>query len=325
MIAVIGSGISGALCARELDNAGREVVVFDKGRGPGGRASTRRAPTGTGFDHGAQYFTAKTGEFQRQVQDWATRGIAAPWEGRFVDLASGQASPKASGSHTRFVGTPTMSAIVGDLASEGEFRYGVRVGSVAGEPGAWELIGSAGEHLGVFEAVVVSTPAPQAAELLAQAAPAIAARAADVPMSGCWAVLTAFNESLGLSFDGAYITGSPLSWAACNSSKPNRAAEPESWTLHASPEWSEAHIEDDPMDVVQALLAAFWQATGVDAVAPREAWAHRWRFALPPEPLADSCLWDTRLGVGACGDWCAGPRVEGAWLSGKAAAERLLA
>ncbi len=262
MIAVIGSGISGAVCARELHKAGREVVVFDKGRGPGGRASTRRAPTGSGFDHGAQYFTAKSEAFRRQVGDWTTRGIAAPWEGRFVDLANGQANPKASGSHTRFVGTPTMSAIVGDLASEGEFRYGVRVGSVDGEPGAWELTGAAGEGLGVFEAVVVSAPAPQTAELLAQAAPAIAAQAAGVQMSGCWAVLTAFNEGLGLPFDGAYVTNSALSWAARNSSKPGRELEPETWTLHASPEWSEEHLEDDPMEVVRTLLSAFWEAAG---------------------------------------------------------------
>jgi len=325
LIAVIGSGISGAVCARELHKAGREVVVFDKGRGPGGRASTRRAPTGTGFDHGAQYFTAKSEAFRRQVEDWAARGVAAAWDGRFVDLAEGQANPKAGAAHTRYVGTPTMSAIVADLASEGDYRYGVRVGAVEGEPGAWELMGAAGEGLGVFGAVVVSAPAPQTADLLGKAAPEIAGQAASVPMSGCWAVLTAFHESLELPFDGAYIAGSPLSWAARNSSKPGRATEPETWTLHASPGWSEEHLDSDPMEAVRDLLAAFWAAAGIDSVAPREAWAHRWRFALPPEPLADRCLFDADLGIGACGDWCAGPRVEGAWLSGQALAEQLLA
>lgn len=325
MIAIIGTGVSGAVCAQQLRRAGREVVVFDKGRGPGGRASTRQAPTGTQFDHGAQYFTAKSNAFQQQVDDWVERGVVAAWDGRFADVARGSASPKIGESPVRYVGTPKMNAIVKDLASEGEFRYGVRLEAITGEPGDWALAGAAGEELGRFEAVVVSAPAPQAADLLRESAPAIAAQAAAVPMSGCWAVLTAFHEPLPLAFDGAYITGSPLSWAARDSSKPGRESAPETWTLHGSPEWSEAHIDDDPMGLASQLLSAFFEATGAEPVSPREAWAHRWRFALPPAPLDGAFLFDPALGLGACGDWCGGPRVEGAWLSGRAIAERLLA
>ncbi len=324
MIAVIGSGVSGAVCARELRRAGREVVVFDKGRGPGGRAATRRAPTGTGFDHGAQYFTARSDAFRAQADDWLARGVAAAWEGRFADVRDGAATPKTGASLVRYVGTPSMSAIVKDLASEGDFRYGVEVAALTGSPGAWSLADVAGAELGVFETVVVSAPAPQTAALLGSAAPSIAAQAARTPMSGCWAVLAAFHTPLEVPFDAAYITGSPLAWAARDSSKPGREAEPETWTLHASPEWSEAHLEAEAMPVIQELLEAFGRAAGLSELTPREAWAHRWRFALPPEPLEESCLFDLGLGVGACGDWCAGPRVEGAWLSGWAMAGAIL-
>ena len=143
-------------------------------------------------------------------------------------------------------------------------------------------------------------------------------------MAGCWAVLTAFHQPLGAAFDGGYITDSPLSWAARDSSKPGRDAEPETWTLHASPEWSEENLELEPVQVVQTLLSGFFAAAGIDEAAPRESWAHRWRFALPPEPLEDRFLFDEKLGIGACGDWCAGPRVEGAWLSGRAIAKKII-
>ena len=40
-IAVIGAGISGLSCATSLQQAGFEITVFDKSRGPSGRMSTR--------------------------------------------------------------------------------------------------------------------------------------------------------------------------------------------------------------------------------------------------------------------------------------------
>ena len=41
-VIVIGAGISGLMCATELERNGYSVQVLDKGRGPGGRMSTRR-------------------------------------------------------------------------------------------------------------------------------------------------------------------------------------------------------------------------------------------------------------------------------------------
>ena len=61
-VAVIGAGVAGLTCARELARSGVDVGVFEKARGGGGRAATRR----TGdyhFDHGAQYFTARDARF----------------------------------------------------------------------------------------------------------------------------------------------------------------------------------------------------------------------------------------------------------------------
>ena len=53
--AVIGAGVSGLSVANELSNLKREVVVFEKARGVGGRLATRRFLDSV-FDHGAQAF-----------------------------------------------------------------------------------------------------------------------------------------------------------------------------------------------------------------------------------------------------------------------------
>ena len=95
--------------------------------------------------------------------------------------------------------------------------------------------------------------------------------------------------------------------------------------LHGASDWSEAHFDDPPEAIAEALTAAFRDAAGVALPRPADLQVHRWRYALPDPALDERCLFDAELALGACGDWCGGPRVEGAFLSGHAVAERLLA
>ena len=94
--------------------------------------------------------------------------------------------------------------------------------------------------------------------------------------------------------------------------------------LHASSEWTRAHLEESAEEVEDVLAQEFWNVVGLPAKGASYRTAHRWRFALLPEPLAESCLFDAEMNVAACGDWCAGPRVEGACLSGMSAAGRVM-
>ena len=144
-------------------------------------------------------------------------------------------------------------------------------------------------------------------------------------MHGCWAAMLSFENSLGLPFDGAFVQESPLSWISRNNSKPGRSVDFESWVLHASPDWSDRCIDGEADTVLAKLIDAFWQAIRSKPKATSYAAAHRWRYAIPPEPLETRCLFDPELKIGACGDWCSGPRVEGAFLSGVAMAGRVLA
>jgi renalase len=318
-VAVIGAGLAGLTLATRLHEAGWPVVVFDKGRAPAGRMSTRRGEGG-GYDHGAQYFTAKTPDFQREVEGWVARGLAAEWRGRFGTLEHGRLTPKTE-NPVRYVGVPGMNAVARALAARVDVRAGVRVEQVRREQGAWTLTAETGEALGSFERVVAAVPAPQAVPLLA-GAPALAARAAGVRLEPCWAVMARFAEPLALPVDGAFVHGSPLTWAARDSDKPGRAPG-ERWVLHAGPDFTRAHLEETPKAVAPRLVEAFAEAAGVD-VRPLEAVAHRWRYAQAEPALSEGALYDPDLGLGACGDWCAGSRVEGAWTSGVALARRLL-
>ena len=98
----------------------------------------------------------------------------------------------------------------------------------------------------------------------------------------------------------------------------------EAIVLHASPEWSNTQTEASAEDVLPQMLNAFWKAIEIQPGNVRQATAHRWRFSIPRETIRERILVNQRGDLVSCGDWAGGPRVEGAFLSGMAAARRLL-
>lgn len=319
-VAIVGAGLSGLLAGRTLTAAGRDVVLFDKARGPGGRLSTRRHDE-YAFDHGAQYFTVRDERFRDEVVTWLAEGVAAPWKARLVDARNGTVHPHES-PHLRYVGTPRMSAITRFLAQDQDARLATRIESLSRSEDGWQLR-SASESWGPYDAVIVTTPPEQAVPLLADA-PELAAAAAAVTSAPCWAVMAVFDDPLAAEFDGVFSDDPRLAWAARNTSKPERPPH-EAWVLHGAGAWSRAHAEDPPESVTGELLGAFFEGTGVPPKTPAFVTAHRWMLSMAENPLADGALWDAERTVGVCGDWCCGCRVEGAALSGFAVADRILA
>ncbi len=318
-VAIVGAGIAGLTCATTLLSQNIHVQVFDTGRTPGGRVSTRSVEAYQ-FDDGAQYFTVRTARFQSSVDAWLGEGVVAKWDANVCVLTKGVIEA-AETEKTRYVGIPGMSSLAQYLARSCPVRSKTRVTQLHRETSHWRLVSGQGEDLGLFSQVVLAIPAPQACSLL-QEAPHLGEQIAAVRLASCWAVLLAFEQPLALPFDAAFIHDSPLSWIAKDGSKPYRSG-PECWVLHGAPDWSDVHLECEPEEVIGPLAEAFRVATGCQTWEPVFVQAHRWRYALPTVTLQKSSLYDPELGIGICGDWCAGPRVEGAYLSGVDLAQRI--
>ncbi len=321
-VAVIGAGIAGLAAARALRDRGDDVVVFERSAVAGGRLATRiasnielpsRGSIDLSFDHGAQYFTVRDTRFSEVVAYWQRDRIVAPWHARIVsfDGEGWEDVPEGTG---RYVGVPGMQAIAAHLAEGLDIRFGSRIESIASLAG--------------FDRVIVAVPSDQAVPLL-NGAPELAARAASVKMRPCWAVMAAFEDRVPARFDAAFVLGSALGWIARNASKPaapkrseggSRRDRVETWVLHATAEWSAAHVDDRPDAVAPFLLEAFHDL--VRAGLPRvfHVAAHRWRYAIANPGLAVGALHDHARKISVCGDWCSGPRLENAFLSGVEAA-----
>ena len=325
-VGVVGAGLAGLTAARNLADHGLQVQVFEKSRGVGGRIASRRVGDEITFDHGAQYFTARDRRFTKHVQSWIHDGWVEPWMGRIVELAPGGTVSREKSGTPRYVGKPTMNAIAKHLASDLNIHRQTtvqRLERTADE--RWRLRDNHDQPLGTFDVVIVNCPAPQAARLLEGTGSEIQASAESVTLRPCWALMLQSDQLSPLDFDGAFINEGILSWIAHDGRKPGRRESGgPTWVAHASPPWSEDHLEADEPDVRRQMIEAFQWSAGIEIGRPRFAAAHRWRYSSPSQPLDEECLWDPVMGLGACGDWCGGPRIEGAFLSGDAMAGAVL-
>lgn len=324
-VAVVGAGIAGLSCATLLQAAGFPVSAYEKSRGPSGRMSTRRSDDGQ-CDHGAQYFTARQPVFRAEVARWQRAGVAALWRPR-LQVLGGSSGHAPDPTLERFVGLPGMSAPGRLLAAGLELITETTIQQLQLGDDGWRLRSAERGWLEpVFDLVLLALPAPQTAPLLRAVAPDLAALAGEVVMRGAWALALWFASPLGLPFDAAFVNDGPLRWIARDNSKPGRG-EAETWLLHASSEWSEAHLEDDATRVYAILRQAFADAAQVAGGLPQaQAWAtHRWRYAEAAPALDHRFIWDADRGIGLCGDWLNGGKVEGAWLSGHQLGEHVAA
>jgi predicted NAD/FAD-dependent oxidoreductase len=320
-IAVIGAGLAGLVVARRLEKS-HDVVLFEKSRGVGGRMATRRAGTFQ-FDHGAQFFTARTRSFRTFLEPLVEAGVVADWPARFAELRRGQIveSRQCNDDYPHYVGTPGMNAIGKALASGLDVRLDTAVTSLERQGAGWQLAGDGQRPLGEFDWVIVTAPAAQAADLLSHTS--LAAVATSVRMRACYALLLGFDEAVELPWQAALVHDADISWISVNSSKPGRLSS-SSLVVHSTNAWADAHADANIEDVRRHLLGECSDVTGIDMAAAFVD-VHRWRYANVDRQEGNSFALDPDQGLAACGDWFVRGRVEGAFSSANALAETLMA
>jgi renalase len=324
-VIIVGAGLSGLVAANSLRTHGRDVVVLDKARSPGGRLATRRM-SGAGnqtalLDHGAQFFTVRSPEFAELVNDWKHRGIAREWCRGFRDGGDG---------YPRFCGTAGMNAIAKHLASTVPVVCDVSVHAIAGNEGRLSVTSSDGRRW-ESDTVLLTPPVPQSLHLCANGwlpiPETVEMDLQSITYAPCLALLvTVDGATMMKQPGGCQLSGEDdptFSFVADNAIK--GISEVGALTFHANDAVSTARFDDDPESTTAFLLHEARRFLGT--ATPINVEFKKWRYARPlrghpqshvsVEPIDGTQL---LFGGDAFGD----AKVEGAALSGLAAAESIL-
>ena len=295
-VAIIGAGIAGLTCANAIAERGVPVHVFDKGRGVGGRTSTRYAGE-LRFDHGAPLIQAERPPFQAAVEGWAEDGVLAPWGGGFV-------------------AQPNMNALAQHLAADLDVRVGTKIVAAELTEAGWMLADESNESYGPFVALVSAIPPIQAAELLGHIE-GVSEKLAAVDMSPVWTLMVGYEAGT----HPGEIKGGHEAFAMVlqNEHKPGRPHAP-AWVAHAAPSWIEDHLDLSKDEAAERLFVLFHEVVDLPPIPPAYLAAHRWLYGQTKTPLGAPCIVKPRQKLVLAGDWCLGDRVEHAFLSGTAAA-----
>lgn len=313
-IAVIGAGLSGLVTARSL-HQDHDVTVFEKSRGVGGRMATRYQG-GFEFDHGAQFFTARSPEFQEFLQPLLDRGVIASWRARFAELdrCSITSTRDWAADYPHFVGVPGMNAVGKFLDAGVCVRRNTRVVQLEPYKKGWQLRDDVGSDLGRFDWVILAMPASQTRSFAPDGSD-LDQICDSVTMKACFAVMLGFEKPLQLPWDAALVRGADISWVSVNSSKPGR---PDGFTLvvHSTNAYADAHVDDDIEAVKSHLLAEIAEIVGAKSGSAAFQQLQRWRYANADRQRGPDFFVDSDMRLAACGDWFSRGRVEAAFTSG---------
>jgi predicted NAD/FAD-dependent oxidoreductase len=301
--------MAGLTAAGELTAAGWSVVLVDKGRGVGGRMATRRMGESR-LDHGAQFFTVRDERFRQKVLGWEREGLAAPWY--------------SEGGHVRYRGVGGMNAVAKHLAESFDVRTEVKLEFVEAVGAGWRAVAESGAEF-TADSLLMTAPAPQAMALLSRCSvpDELTGALRAVDYDPCFALLLTLDGASQVPEPG-YVRpeSGPVEWIADNAMK-GISEGPGAITVHARGDFSRQY-RDAPKEEVAALLreaAAPWLGSAV-----KESQLHRWLYSKPVAGGGAVSLFSAvPAPLAIAGDAYAGGRVEGAFVSGLAAARSLLA
>jgi predicted NAD/FAD-dependent oxidoreductase len=308
---VIGSGISGATIANLL-NRKFQVNLYDKGRGPGGRASFKRIKGQIGFDHGTQYFSPKTIEFKKFANRLIKIKILKKWSGNHIFLNS---KKKENKKHIKIIGKKGNNDICKFLLKKVKCFYQSEVKKIYYKNKLWFLLFTDGK-IRTYKAVILTCPFPQLKKLSEKFINNTFIKR-KLKMDANITVMIAIKKNK--KSPSSFLFDDPvLGWAGNENTKKRFKSKYDLWTLQSTFKWANKNIDKNKKNLKKnskILIDKFFKLTKIKKTKVIYSINHGWKYSSNSKPLKIRSYWDPQKKIGVCADWFIGPRLESGWLS----------
>ncbi len=318
-VLIVGAGIAGLMAAHALRERGLGVTLLEMGRSVGGRLATRRIGQGKA-DHGAQFFTVRTPEFQKWVSRWLAAERIFQWSNGW---STGSFLPTPVDGYPRYAVYGGMNALAKHLAEGLDTRLNIQAAGVTPTNDGWRVQDVTGAVY-MSRGLVLTPPVPQSLALLdVPLTPDDHAALERLDYAPCLSGLFVVHGPVYLPDPGAIQRpDEPIPWLADNQRK-GISPDETVVTVHAGPDYSRQLwdvSDDDVLKMLQTALLPFLRSVADIG----EVQLKRWRYALPTAFYPRRTLIaDDLPPLAFAGDAFGEPRVEGAAMSGQTAGERL--
>lgn len=289
--------MAGLSAARILSQKGHEVTILDKGRGVGGRMSTRTIEQGKA-DHGAQYFSVKSPAFQSLINQLQAENITTEWQ-------------LAQRENVRYIGAKGMNTIPKKLAEKLNIHLNEKVILIKKNEVKTELGNSYS-----FDNLIITIPIPQVIELFGKSEIVFSENDKKsinkVEYAPCIAVMAVLKNPTEIPTGGIILDNQTVAWIADNFQK-GISSIPTA-TLHASAEFSKKYLEGDLQLVAKEMLASVSQWVTPENIVSWQV--HRWRYSNAIKRFEEPFYQLENQSIYLVGDGFGIGNVEGAFLSG---------
>jgi renalase len=308
---VIGSGISGATIANLL-NKKFQVNLYDKGRGPGGRASFKRIKGQIGFDHGTQYFSPKTIEFKKFTNRLIKIKILKKWSGNHIFLNS---KKKENKKHIKIIGKKGNNDICKFLLKKVKCFYQSEVKKIYYKNKLWFLLFTDGK-IRTYKGVILTCPFPQLKKLSEKFINDTFIKR-KLKMDANITVMIAIKKNK--KSPSSFLFDDPvLGWAGNENTKKRFKSKYDLWTLQSTFKWANKNIDKNKKNLKKnskILIDKFFKLTKIKKTKVIYSINHGWKYSSNSKPLKIRSYWDPQKKIGVCADWFIGPRLESGWIS----------
>ena len=309
-IAIIGAGISGIVCAHQLNKHEKSVHLFDKSRGASGRSTTKRWPNSTlGIDMGVPYmYQHEIDQSNTIIKGLITNKHLTNWQ--FQSHKNNQTTTKNT-----MIGQPKMSSIARALTNSIKLISQTKIDKIDNTNG-WEIWSDSTKH-GPYDALVLALPAAQY-NLITGIPQQLQDMANQCTNNAINTLLIETKNPIWTTDHAEYILNSTtIQSVIADYQKPNRNANQYTYAIHSQRDWATNTFDKYEKTDIEAImlneLNSQFDLTNNQII---HTLCHRWKFGEVINNQNTNPFISTKNNLYCCGDWLHKQSFIGALESG---------